>query len=268
LTPVSILIVEGNPNLSSLLGWRLQQLGYSVAQTSSYQKAKSEFAKQQPSLVILNTELPDGDGLELCSWIHRQKGALIFLISSRTNELDIVAGLRTGADDYLAKPFGIEEFLARVEALTRRIHSTPPPAHLDYGTLKVDLVQRQVRFKGNIIDLTPQEFSLLYVLVQADGMAITRAELLQRAWPDEINNPRTVDTHVLSLRKKMKIYPQQSDLIQTVRNVGYRFNLEALGLANLPNQDKNEHGADSRTSDNHVLQSVKRDFPARQLARN
>jgi two-component system OmpR family response regulator len=134
--------------------------------------------------------------------------------------------------------------------------------------LKVDLIQRQVRFRGNIIDLTPQEFSLLYVLVQADGTAITRAELLQRAWPDEINNPRTVDTHVLSLRKKMKLYPQQPDLIQTVRNVGYRFNLEVLGLPTLPNHDDNEHGADSRTSENHVLQGVKRELPTRQFARS
>jgi two-component system, OmpR family, response regulator len=229
LIPTStIQIVEGNPNLGSLLGWHLQQAGYSVCQATSAQQAKSIFQKQQPHLIVLDTELPDGDGIELCKWLHWQKRALIFLISSRTSEGDIVAGLKAGADDYLTKPFGIHEFLARVEALTRRLNSTIPPALLDYGQLKIDLVQRQVLFKGHIIDLTPQEFSLLYVLAQAAGAPISRSDLLQRAWPDEINNPRTVDSHILSLRKKIELDPQQPSLIKTVRNVGYRFNMEIL----------------------------------------
>jgi two-component system, OmpR family, response regulator len=140
---------------------------------------------------------------------------LIFLISSRTSESDIVAGLKAGADDYLTKPFGIHEFLARVEALTRRASPVTSTTYLDFGQLKIDLIQRQVYFKGSTIDLTPQEFSLLYVLAQAEGAPISRADLLQRAWPDEINNPRTVDTHVLSLRKKIELDPQQPSLIKT-----------------------------------------------------
>jgi two-component system OmpR family response regulator len=99
---------------------------------------------------------------------------------------------------------------------------------LDYGDLKIDLVQRRVRFKEEFIELTPQEFSLLYVLAQAGGVALSRSELLRRAWPDAIDNPRTIDTHVLSLRKKIEIDPRQPSMIQTVRNVGYRFNPEIL----------------------------------------
>jgi two-component system OmpR family response regulator len=95
---------------------------------------------------------------------------------------------------------------------------------LDYGDLKIDLVQRRVRFKEEFIDLTPQEFSLLYVLAQAEGLPLSRSELLRRAWPDAIDNPRTIDTHVLSLRKKIEIDPREPSLIQTVRNIGYRFN--------------------------------------------
>jgi two-component system OmpR family response regulator len=228
LIPISIEIVEGNPNLASLLGWHLQQIGYSVFQAMSCQQAKLVFQKQQPSLVVLSTELPDGDGVDLCRWLHKQKSCLVFIISSRIGEADIVEGLKAGADDYLTKPFGMQEFLARVEALTRRLRTSAPPACLDYGVLKIDLVQRQVRLKGNAIDLTPQEFSLLYVLAQSEGLALSRTDLLQRAWPDEINNPRTVDTHVLSLRKKLEVDPQQPNLIQTVRNIGYRFNPEAL----------------------------------------
>ncbi len=137
-------------------------------------------------------------------------------------------GLKAGADDYLSKPFGMQEFLARVEALIRRKRTPTAPAYLDYGTLQIDLVQRRVRFQGEFIDLTPQEFSLLYVLAQAGGVPLSRSELLRRAWPDAIDNPRTIDTHVLSLRKKVELDPRQPSLIQTIRNVGYRFNMEIL----------------------------------------
>lgn len=223
-----IQIVEGNPHLRSLLGWHLQQAGYWVYQAADIRQARDVFQNRQPSLVILDSELPDGDGIEFCRWLSQQQLALILMLSARTTEADIVTGLRAGADDYLTKPFGMQEFLARVEALIRRSKVTAPPASLDYGDLKIDLVHRRVRFKGDLIDLTPQEFSLLYVLAQAGGLPLSRSELLRRAWPDEIDNPRTVDTHVLSLRKKVETDPRQPNLIQTVRNVGYRFNLELL----------------------------------------
>ncbi|MBD2105259.1 winged helix-turn-helix domain-containing protein [Leptolyngbya sp. FACHB-261] len=226
--PVHLQIIEGNPHLRSLLAWHLQQVGYTVYQSAGIQQAKAVFQQHHPSLVILDSELPDGNGLEFCSWLHRQQKTLIFVLSARNMEADIVEGLRAGADDYLTKPFGMQEFLARVEALSRRTKNTSPPAFLDYGNLKIDLVQRRVRFNGALIDLTPQEFSLLYVLAQAAGQALSRTELLQRAWPDEIDNPRTVDTHILSLRKKIETNPRQPSLIQTVRNVGYCFNLEGF----------------------------------------
>ena len=158
------------------------------------------------------------------------KSAKVFLISAESEESNIVQGLSTGADDYLRKPFGIQEFLARIQALGRR--SNPSlPSQLRYGKLKIDLVQRRAHSNNELVDLTPQEFSLLYVLAQSEGLALTRKELLQRAWPDKIDNPRTVDTHVLSLRKKIEFDPQRPQVIQTVRNVGYRLNLEFLTQA-------------------------------------
>ena len=226
---IHIQIVEGNPHLRSLLGWHLQQVGYQVHQSADLHQAREVFLLRQPNLVILDSEMPIGDGLEFCRSLQQQ--ALILMLSARSTESDIVEGLRSGADDYLKKPFGMQEFLARVEALMRRQRIAAPPINLDFGDLKIDLVHRRVRFKGELIELTPQEFSLLYVLAQAGGSALTRAELLHRAWPDEIDNPRTVDTHVLSLRKKVEIDPRQPNLIQTVRNVGYRLNLEILNIA-------------------------------------
>jgi two-component system, OmpR family, response regulator len=225
---VCIQIVEGNPHLRSLLGWHLQQVGHWVNQSADLQQAKEVFLSRQPNLVILDSELPDGDGLEFCRWLQQQRQALILMLSAQSAEADIVAGLRAGADDYLTKPFGMQEFLARVEALTRRSRTVNAPVSLDYGDVKIDLIQRRVRIKAEHIDLTPQEFSLLYVLAQAGGMPLTRTELLRKAWPDEIDNHRTVDTHVLSLRKKIEIDPRQPSLIQTVRNVGYRFNVEVV----------------------------------------
>jgi two-component system, OmpR family, response regulator len=225
---VCIQIVEGNPHLRSLLGWHLQQVGYEVYQSADLQQGREVFQSRQPHLVILDSELPDGDGLEFCRWLQRQEHPLILMLSARNTESDIVEGLKAGADDYLTKPFGMQEFLARVEALTRRHRSTTAPAFLDYGDLKVDLIQRRVRFKEDLIDLTPQEFSLLYVLAQAGGAPLSRSELLRKAWPDAIDNHRTVDTHVLSLRKKIEVDPRQPSLIQTVRNVGYRLNVEVF----------------------------------------
>jgi two-component system OmpR family response regulator len=153
---------------------------------------------------------------------------MIFMLSARTSEKDVVNALKAGADDYLKKPFGMQEFMARVETIIRRLKTPNAPLHLDYGELKIDLAQRRVQFRGEYIELTPQEFSLLYVLAQAEGSPLSRSELLRRAWPDAIDNPRTIDTHVLSLRKKIETDPRQPSLIQTVRNVGYRFNHEIL----------------------------------------
>jgi two-component system, OmpR family, response regulator len=253
---VCIQIVEGNPHLRSLLGWHLQQAGYWVHQSADLQQARDVFVSRQPHLIILDSELPDGDGLEFCRWLQQQQ-ALILMLSVRNTESDIVAGLRAGADDYLTKPFGMQEFLARVEALIRRTRTVAAPASLDYGDLKIDLIQRRVRLKNDLIDLTPQEFSLLYVLAQAGGAPLSRAELLRKAWPDEIDNHRTVDTHVLSLRKKIEIDPRQPNLIQTVRNVGYRFNVETVkanadstGNSRLKNRKRNSVQPLSQAAEN------------------
>ncbi|MCX5965373.1 MAG: response regulator transcription factor [Cyanobacteria bacterium] len=231
---VSIQIIEGNQHLRSLLSWHLQQASYQVFQSVDYGQAKDLFLVRQPRLVILSNDLPNGGGIEFCQWMQQQGQGLTMMLSAQSTEAEIVKGLRSGADDYLTKPFGMQEFLARVEALTRRLKSSTPPAALDYGTLKIDLVHRRIRFFNQQIELTPQEFSLLYVLAQANGAPLSRSELLRRAWPDEIDNPRTVDTHVLSLRKKVETDSYQPGLIQTVRNVGYRLNLEGLTTPRTP----------------------------------
>jgi len=233
---ISIHIIEGNPHLRSLLGWHLQQAGFSVGQSGSIQQAKTLLESEQLTLIVLDSDLPDGDSLEFCYWLYRYQQSIILMLSTRHTEADIVAGLKAGADDYLVKPFGMQEFMARVEALSRRFRPMNVPLLLDYGQLKINLAQRKVYLQGKKIEFTPQEFSLLYVLAQAQGIALSRLELLRRAWPEAIDNPRTIDTHILSLRKKLEKNPKQPQLIQTVRNVGYRLNIMFLQQGEEANQ--------------------------------
>lgn len=249
---VCIQIIEANPHLRSLLGWHLQQAGYQVFQSADLYQARDSFQVRQPGLVILSLDAPNHEGLEFCRWLRQQPQTMILMVSAQAAEADIVRGLRSGADDYLTKPFGMQEFLARVEALTRRMRVSAPPASLDYGSLKIDLVHRYVRVAGERVELTPQEFSLLYVLAQAGGSPLSRTELLQRAWPDEIDNPRTVDTHILSLRKKVEVDPHQPSLIQTVRNVGYRLNLEPFSSAPAQSSTRPK-SSDPKTTDAKAL---------------
>ena len=227
-----IQVIESNLHLRSLLSSHLQREGYRVKQCADLLSARNGFRTEQPEMVILEAEFANGQGLQLCQWLRNQGHPLILLLSARIAEADVVAGLKSGADDYLKKPFGMQEFLARVDALTRRRRHVSTPLAIDYGDLHIDLVQRRVRARGSFVDLTPQEFSLLYVLAQAEGEPLSRIDLLRRAWPDAIDNPRTVDTHVLSLRKKIEADPRHPDLIQTVRNVGYRICVEALQAVN------------------------------------
>jgi two-component system, OmpR family, response regulator len=219
---VQIHVIEGNHNLRSLLTWHLQQASYQVQQSATLAQAYQGCDDRGlPTLAIVDSDLPDGEGIEFCKWLYPQGNALILMLSARIRDIDLVSALQAGVDDYLKKPFGLPEFLARVEALLRRTRaSTTIPTDLTYGDLRIDLVRRCIYLSERSIDLSPQEFSLLYVLLQANGRPVHRHELLKRAWDIDIDNPRTVDSHVLSLRKKLG----NPNPIETVRKVGYRLN--------------------------------------------
>ena len=242
---VQIHVIEGNHNLRSLLAWHLQQAGYQVQQSPTLAHAYQCCTPELPTLAILDSDLPDGEGIEFCQWLYPQGNSLVLMLSARIREIDLVTALQAGVDDYLKKPFGIPEFLARVAALLRRSRTlTTIPNDLTYGDLRIDLVRRCIYLRNRLpsrsvgvaasssttaasaqpletrIDLSPQEFSLLYVLAQANGRPVHRRELLKRAWDLNVDNSRTVDSHVLSLRKKLG----HPDPIETVRKVGYRLN--------------------------------------------
>jgi two-component system, OmpR family, response regulator len=218
---VQIHVIEGNHNLRSLLTWHLHKAGYRVQQSSTLAQAYQGCDRELPTLAIIDSDLPDGEGVEFCRWLYPQGNSLILMLSARILEIDLISALQAGVDDYLKKPFGMPEFLARVEALLRRTRvAATMPTDITYGDLRIDLVRRCVYLRNRAIDLSPQEFSLLYVLAQASGRPVHRSELLKRAWDIDIDNPRTVDSHVLSLRKKLG----HPDPIETVRKVGYQLN--------------------------------------------
>ena len=240
---MQIHVIEGNHNLRSLLAWHLQQAGYRVQQSATLAQAYQGCDRELPTLAIVDSDLPDGEGIEFCQWLYPQGNSLMLMLSARVREIDLITALETGVDDYLKKPFGMPEFLARVTALLRRNRlANAVQLDLTCGDLHIDLVRRCVYLtnlvagadlatQGNLatshsissatrIDLSPQEFSLLIVLAQANGRPVHRHELLKRAWDVDIDNPRTIDTHVLTLRKKLG----NANRIETVRRIGYRLN--------------------------------------------
>ena len=214
--------------MRSLLAWHLSQAGYQVRQSPNLEHAYASCDRVLPALVTIDSDLPDGEGIEFCQWVQGRGHPMVLMISARVREIDVVHALRAGVDDYLRKPFGLPEFLARIEALLRRsrsidndgLSSIRTKSELTYGDIKIDPLRRRVCVQEQEIDLTPQEFSLLWVLVQAKGEPVHRQELLERAWDSSVDNPRTIDSHILSLRKKLA----QPDLILTVRKIGYRLN--------------------------------------------
>jgi two-component system, OmpR family, response regulator len=216
----AIAVVVGNQNLRSVLVAQLQQQGYRVQHTASMVAAKAHLIEFQPEMVVVDYDLSDGNGLELCEWIQIHTNALILMISTRLEESAIETALAV-ADDYLKKPFGMKEFLARVAAILRRSSSRRLPSEIVRGSLRIDMVRRRVYFDQESIDLTPQEFSLLYVLLQSPDEPIDRPELLRRAWDEHMGGSRTVDTHILALRKKLKA----PEIIQTIRQMGYQIHL-------------------------------------------
>ena len=192
-----------------------------MQQSSTLAQAYQCCTQQLPTLAIVDSDLPDGEGIEFCQWLYPQGNSLMLMLSARIREIDLVNALQAGVDDYLKKPFGMPEFLARVAALLRRSRSmTTIPTDMTCGDLRIDPVRRCIYLRNRSIDLSPQEFSLIYVLAQANGRPVHRSELLKRAWDINVDNSRTVDSHVLSLRKKLG----HPDPIETVRKVGYRLN--------------------------------------------
>jgi two-component system, OmpR family, KDP operon response regulator KdpE len=220
--PIRILVVDDEPPIRKLLRMGLTAHGYEVLEAPNGKMAL-ELLVKKPHLVILDLGLPDIEGLELLRRIrHRQEGLPVVVLSSRGDEAGKVAALDLGADDYVTKPFGMDELLARMRAALRhqlQAHGERPVFRV--GDLSVDLVRRIVKVSDRYVKLSPKEYDLLRLLVQHAGKVLTHKFLLQELW-DEPTDPQYLRVYVRQLRSKIEPDPERPQYILTETGVGYR----------------------------------------------
>jgi two-component system response regulator RegX3 len=212
-----VLLVEDEQAIAEPLAERLGREGFAVTWVAS---AADALAAREHDLVLLDLRLPDRDGFEVCRELRARSRVPIIVISARGDEVDRVVGLELGADDYLVKPFGIRELLARINAVTRRTgERAPASAVLRIGALTVDGDARRAFLDGDELELTAMEFDLLAALAARPGTVVSRRHLLDEVWEGRHHlATKTVDVHVASLRRKLG----DPGWIQTVRGVGFR----------------------------------------------
>ena len=220
-----ILVVDDEPSILAAVVPLLRARGYDVYSATTGQTALDAIDRHAPQLVILDLGLPDMDGAELCRRIREGRSLPIIVLSARNAEGDKVAALDAGADDYVTKPFGPEELLARLRAALRRVDQSVMTAGLvERGDIRIDVDTRRVTRRDQEIRLTPKEFELLLYFAQHPGRVLTHRTVLRAIWgPNAVNQPEHLRVLVASLRKKVEIDPSQPRYIQTEPWVGYRF---------------------------------------------
>ena len=218
-----VLVVEDNAELAFGLRNNLEIEGYEVEVADDGAEGLTMARREVPDLVILDLMLPELDGFRVLKGIRESRLTMpILILTARGEESDKVRGLKMGADDYVTKPFGLLELLARVEALLRR--GAPAPAASDgFGDVAIDRASRVVTRRGEPIDLAPKEFDLLLALLARRNAVVSRLELMKNVWgyADSVVT-RTVDTHIAELRRKLEDDPGAPRYILTVRKIGYR----------------------------------------------
>jgi DNA-binding response OmpR family regulator len=215
----SVLLVEDEESLASLVAAYLEQEGYPVVAVGSGAEALQRLEQQPVRLVVLDLNLPDMDGLDVCRQIRIRSSVPIVMLTARDEETDRLAGLGAGADDYLGKPFSPRELVARMKAVLRRAEQHAEEPMLALGDVVLQRDAREVGVGGRPVELRPKEFDLLAFLMQNRGVVVSRELLLERVWGfDYAGGTRTVDVHVAQLRRKLG----RPELIQTIRGSGYK----------------------------------------------
>jgi DNA-binding response OmpR family regulator len=217
-----ILVIEDQVDLAFGLRNNLEIEGYSTLVAHDGNAALRLAREASPDLMILDLMLPEIDGFLVLGTLRREGfGAPILVLTARGEEADVVRALRLGADDYVTKPFGVLELLARVDALLRR--TNVPARGLCFGEIAVDVAARSVERAGNTVALTPKEFDLLVALARRDGAVASRVDLIREVWgyPSSVVT-RTVDTHIAELRRKLEPEPRRPRYFLTVSRIGYR----------------------------------------------
>lgn len=226
-----ILTIDDEEHIQDLLEYNLEKSGYDVLRAETGEKGLAILKTMQVDLVLLDYMLPGMDGIEVLKAIRSNPEMAplpVIMLTAKGDEIDKVLGLEMGADDYISKPFGIRELLARVKALLRRSSlekiESQPEEKLLIGELMINNTAREVTVGGEAVTLSLKEFELLYLLASHRNRVFTREQLLELIWGYEYSGEtRTVDVHVRNLRKKIEKDPDQPQYIQTVRGMGYKF---------------------------------------------
>jgi two-component system response regulator MprA len=213
-----VLIVDDDPKLVSLLARGLAFEGFDVATAADGPAGLAAVAAEAPHVVLLDVAMPGMDGFETCRQLRASHDVPVIMLTARDDVTDTVTGLRTGADDYVVKPFAFEELLARIEAVLRRRGSAPGP--LTCADLVLDPATREVRRRGRPVELTPTEFALLLVLMRHPRQVLTRGQLVEAVWGPHPPEPSALDVHIGHLRHKLES-DGEPRLIVTVRGVGF-----------------------------------------------
>ncbi len=228
MTGQQILVVEDEPSIAEVVSLYLQRAGYQVEAVRDGRRAMQSMESHPPDLVVMDLMLPGMDGLSLTRWLRGRSDVPIIMLTARREEADRIAGLETGADDYIIKPFSPQELVSRVRAVLRRTRrETPDPdpgRPITAGELQIDPMSRTVTVFGRPVELTVREFEMLHLLARHPRQVFTREQLLERAWGGaRFIDPGTVTVHVRRLREKIEADPSKPAHLLTVWGIGYRF---------------------------------------------
>ncbi|MEM8503790.1 MAG: response regulator transcription factor [Cyanobacteria bacterium P01_D01_bin.1] len=221
-----ILVVDDEPAIRNLIHRFLAKQDYQMESAEDGKTALAIFEQFNPDLVILDVNLPDANGYDLCKDMQARTGVFVLMLTSRTDEADKIRGFNTGADDYITKPFSLGELEVRLGAILKRQRPVTVAEQqcLTFNKLSIDPIRREVTLSNDLVPLTALEFDLLHFLAGHPGRVWRRAELIQKVWDYEyVGDQRVVDVHIGQIRKKIEIDTTQPTLIQTVRGVGYKF---------------------------------------------
>ena len=217
-----IYFVEDDANIRKLVCYALEKEGYEIKGCSLPSEFWQELKKEKPQLILLDIMLPEEDGLSILKKLQvddNTKNIPVIMIAAKGSEFDKVTGLDMGADDYIAKPFGMTELASRVRAVLRRYEKTNKSKEYKIGNLYVNPEKHIIKVSGKEIALSFKEYSLLMVLLAAEGNVVSRDSLLARVWGEFYDESRTLDVHIRKLRVKLE---SAGELIQTVKNIGYK----------------------------------------------
>ena len=222
--PADILVIDDEVQIRRLLRLTLESTGYTVREAENGSLGLNEAAVRRPDVVILDLSLPDLSGLEVLRRLREWSRLPVLILSVRGSESDKIAALDAGADDYLTKPFGGGELLARIRVLLRRAQPAAEPSIAQFGDIEVDFNQRTVTRGQEIIHVTAKEYALLRLLLQHRGKVLTHRQLLREVWgPAHETDTHYLRVHMANLRKKVEAKPEQPQFLKTESGVGYRF---------------------------------------------